>query len=120
MRLDEKPYPGEPITVEQVVDAVSIEAAGYGEAGFVSGFFGDVSDYRQIPANMPLGYDALCPDWRERLGRVVEMISTFLAEAGENANIRLDASADCEKATMKAYGRALAIIHDAFGLEEES
>ena len=103
MKLSDRPYPGEPIYL----------------AGLTSQFL--LSDGRfairtssgnvVVGGDIVIGYDALCPDWRERLGkamgRIEEMVETPVGD-------------EMDSAVARAHSECLAIIREEFGIKEET
>jgi hypothetical protein len=117
VRLDEKPYPGEPITL---LDVKHVQPVLYSSPAQVSLYLTCAEERRRVPAMIQLGYDFACPDWRERLGRAKERIEAAAKEHGHKGVIA-GTWEEAGKETGRQFGLedAVRILREEFGLEED-
>jgi len=111
VRFDAKPYPGEPIPLHDLV-----ETGLYMEGGKVVWDRGEGEP--PIPAEMPLGYDFACPDWRERLGRAMDRAFDLQSDAEELVEKGPMDRREFEMGYAEGVTDVRAILREEFGLEE--
>lgn len=89
MRLNEKPYPGEPVTLPMLArsrlilhDCVSLadeDHVVWRGDGQEQGTAIAKGCFIRLPQTVALGYDAECPDWRDKLTAAIEKIKAEVA-----------------------------------------
>lgn len=111
MRLDEKPYPGEPIPLAAFFTDVNSFLVTRDANGTLTAY--------GIGLETLVGYDTICPDWRERLGRALaRMDGTEDAKHLAAGHVGEFVGRGNRPASATA-AKCAAIIREEFGIEEE-
>lgn len=116
MRLDEKPYPGGPVTLRQIASVAMLETKSGEDTG--NTLVRITQPTRNGPSGLTLpnetaiGYDALCPDWRERLGKVLDRL---------DREYRFGPGPPVDKRTFKdGADFAHKLLREEFGLDADA